>query len=114
MKSPSPQTAIGRGGRPLCVTAAPPRRPRARRRAAQDAGPPADAAAAVGADIVEWMTERPEFAVPRQRDVSEACGAVADHMAKNVGHVGRGHLTVSRRLRLQRMLAHEMRLLRLG
>ena len=104
MKSPSPQTAIGRRPRAL----------QRQRRADRDARAAADAAAAVGADIVERMAERPELAVPGQRDVGETGGAVADDVAQHVGHVGRGHLAIGRGLRLERMLAHEMRLLRLG
>src|SRR5262245_46759052 len=48
------------------------------RRADRNAGPAADAAAALRADIVERMMERPGGAVPRQRKVSERHRPLAD------------------------------------
>ena len=58
--------------------AALPRSLQRQRRADGDAGPAADAAAAVGAEEVERMAERPARAVPRQRQVRERDRRAAD------------------------------------
>ena len=68
MKSPSPQTAAGK----------PSRAHQGERGADRIAGAAADAAAALGADIVERMAERPGGAVPGERDMGERDVALAD------------------------------------
>src|SRR5262249_30712027 len=67
-KSPSPQIATGSRPEPLSASAAPTEMP----------GPAPDAAAALGADVIERMMKRPSGAVPGERQVGERNFAFAD------------------------------------
>ena len=67
------------------------------RRADRDAGSAADAAAAIGTEVIERMAKRDAGAVPRQRQVRERYLAPLDRVAQRRGHVVDRELVAGRR-----------------
>src|SRR4051794_1676363 len=57
------------------------------RRADRNAGAAADAAAAVGAEIIQWMAEGPARAIPGERHMRERSGPRTDGAAQRIRHV---------------------------